>query len=339
MSAKVVSQEEVDALMRGFDSASADPPTARPGAIPLRPGEAVSLSLGSPSPARVGPRPAWREGPRPIDALLAPRVRPAAAVALRSPVRARHPVSGDVTDYWPAYADVLSNVVLNLLFLVAIFTMGLVVLNQEVIRVQVRLAEERARAILEQRRAETQAQTRPRAEPRPTPPAEPVAALPPEPAPPRAAEPAPAAERPVREFTIRRAPSTAPVPAPTPVPRAGTPSPALTAEAAATGLVGGRFVARLTFDLRDASWPVGRPLVGADSISAEDRRALVAFAPADNRRLMTQAFSRLSSVRSAMVAAGVPARNIVLRIAPLPPELEGDEVASSSVYVINLGGS
>jgi len=338
MNAKVVSQEEVDALMRGFDAGSADPAPPRPGAIPLRPGEAVAVPL-EPPPARSRPRPVWSEGPRPIDALLTRRPRAAAAPAGWFPLRARRPAEREVTDYWPAYADVLSNVVLNLLFLVAILTMGLVVLNQEVIRVQVRLAEERARAIIEQRRLEARAPVRPSPEPGQRLPAVPETAPPSQPAAPPAvapAETAPAPERPVREFTMRRAPSASPAPAVAPL--SATPSPPITAEGAAIGLVGGRFVARLTFDLRETAWPAGRPIVGAESVSLEDRRALVAFAPPDNRRLMTQAFSRLSSVRSAMLAAGVPARNIVLRIAPLPQELEGDEIASSSVYVINLGG-
>jgi hypothetical protein len=255
-------------------------------------------------------------------------------------VRARGLATRGGIDYWPSYADVLSNVVLSLLFLVGIFTIGLVVLNQEVIRVQVRLAEERARAIIEQRRLEPRLPARPSPEAGQRLPAVPETAPPVQPAAPPAvapAEAAPAPERPVREFAMRRAPSAAPAPAVAPL--SATPGPPLTAEGAALGLFGGRFVARLTFDLRETSWPAGRPMVGAENVSAEDRRALVAFAPADNRRLMTQAFSRLSSVRGAMLAAGVPARNIVLRIAPLPPELEGDEAASSSVYVINLGGS
>ena len=62
----------------------------------------------------------------------------------------------------------------------------------------------------------------------------------------------------------------------------------------------------------------------------------MAFAPADNRRQMSDAFGRLTSVRNQMVANGVAPQRIVLRLAPLPPELEGDELAARTVYVINL---
>jgi len=48
-------------------------------------------------------------------------------------------VTREEINFWPAYVDALINVVLNLLFLVGVFTIGLVSLNGEAF-----LAEQRA---------------------------------------------------------------------------------------------------------------------------------------------------------------------------------------------------
>jgi hypothetical protein len=321
--------------MRGFEPEPADPLDAPPGSTRLLPGQSVGLSLDlPPQPRRT--LPIWRTTPRPIESWPFATSRPLVPVAGRRTGRRPEPSVWTTTDYWPAYADALSNVVLNLLFLVGLFTMGLVVLNQEVIAKQLKLAEERARALLLQ--PEARPRPAPAPVPVPVPVAPPVAALP-APPPPQAPAPAPvpepAADRPVREFAMRRDR----LPAAPASPAAGLPVPSAAPEAVAQATMGGRFVTRLTFDLRETAWPAGRPIVGAEGLAPGDRRALVAFAPADNRRLMTEAFSRLTSVRNQMVASGVAARDIVLRIAPLPPELDGDEIAARTVYVINLGGS
>jgi hypothetical protein len=147
-----------------------------------------------------------------------------------------------------------------------------------------------------------------------------------------------AAPRPQREFAIRNE-AVAPSAGPAAGRSATSGDQRRIAESAAQTLVGGRHAATLVFDLRETRWPRSRPIVGAEQIGPDDRRALVVFAPAGNRRLMAEAFSRLTSVREAMVASGVPASRIDLRIAPVPPELENDDSVSGSVFVINLGGS
>ena len=330
---KVVTQEEVDALMRGFELESVEAPAAPAGSTRILPGQSVGLSLDLPAQPRRAV-PTWRTSPRPIESWPWAAPRPAVPALGWRP--SRRPAQGvpSTTDYWPAYADALSNVVLNLLFLVGLFTMGLVVLNQEVIAKQLKLAEERARALLMQREATPRPPPAVALPPPVAPAPAPVAAAPAAPPPP--VTPEPVAEQPVREFAMRRERA----PAATATAPSGAPAaPTTTPEALAQAAMGGRFVTRLTFDLRETAWPAARPMAGAEGLTPGDRRALVAFAPLDNRRLMTEAFSRLTSVRNQMVASGVAARDIVLRIAPLPPELEGDEVAARTVYVINLGGS
>ncbi len=50
-------------------------------------------------------------------------------------------------NFWPAYVDALINVVLNLLFLVGVFTIGLVVLNGEAFNQEKKMAELKVRAM------------------------------------------------------------------------------------------------------------------------------------------------------------------------------------------------
>ena len=349
---RVVSREEVDALL-GFELPPGPPPGAGRDGTVLTPGQRVALHLELPVPPGRA-RAARRAAPRPLDAWPQAKLRPAAVAAwLRRPAadRASEPVG---TDFWPAYADVLSNVVLNLLFLVGTLTLGLVVLNQQVVGFQKRLSELEAQGLLAPRRPEQAApaaSTSARVAVEPAIPPRPAAveaaataasaALPPSPPPTAGGAPAVAANtarQAQREFAMRS--DTAPLPG---GPAAGSAATATerrqVAEALAQNVVGGRHAATLVFDLRETRWPRSRPIVGAEQLTPDERRALVAFAPSANRRLMAEAFSRLASVREAMIASGVPAGRIDLRIAPVPPELENDESVSGSVYVINLGGS
>lgn len=344
----VISREEVDALLGvGLESEPGDA-TVRDGTV-LTPGQRMPLRLDLPHPParlRAGRHPAQR----PIDAWPEASLPPAAvAVWLRRPGGGRT-AEGSGIDFWPAYADVLSNVVLNLLFLVGTLTLGLIVLNQEVIGFQKRLAEaaalEAARpsrspappvrgdAAAQAAAAPAAATAAPMPPPTPAQPAPAVAAVPAAPAAP-ARE---AAARPQREFSMRNEPAAAAAGSAGAAALGGAERRQL-AEARAQSAVGGRHAATLVFDLRETRWPASRPIVGGEGLGPEDRRALVAFAPAANRRLMAEAFSRLASVREAMIASGVPAARIDLRIAPVPPELEDDESVSGSVYVIKLGGS
>lgn len=52
-------------------------------------------------------------------------------------------------NFWPGYVDALINVVLNLLFLVGVFTVGLVVLNLQVAMVQREMARQEIRQMIE----------------------------------------------------------------------------------------------------------------------------------------------------------------------------------------------
>ncbi len=351
MQNRVISREEVDALL-GFEAArDAAPEDVRDGTV-LTPGRRVDLQLDLPAPP-PRTRASRRAAARPIDSWPEAKLRPAAvAVWLRRPTQGRASESAGV-DFWPAYADVLSNVVLNLLFLVGTLTLGLVVLNQEVVGFQKRLAELASQGLPPPSRAAQAAPppvgpapgaVAPTAAPLPAAvaasaaPALPVPATTPAPLAARPSVAQEAAPRPQREFAIRNE-AAAPSSGPAGGGAVTTTDRRQIAQSAAQTFVGGRHAATLVFDLRETRWPRSRPIVGAEQLGSGDRRALVAFAPVGNRRLMAEAFSRLASVREAMVASGVPATQIDLRIAPVPPELENDDSVSGSVFVINLGGS
>jgi hypothetical protein len=340
---KVVTAEEIDALMRGLAAETGTEHPAVPGAATLRPGDRLTLAPNLPTLRSIGPSP-WHTVSRPIENWPERRLAelaPSPGVFHRPQTRP-FKATGQSIDFWPAYADALTNLVLQLLLLVGVITMGLVVVNREVIEQQLRLAQLRVSASNASR-----AQT---SEPHPLAAPQPAAV-----APPRASDPpdSPASpfdpDGPVATSSISRADPEGPPP------RRFTirPSPAasgqlagnVTAEAAAERLAGAaarpggavRHTLKLTFDLRETAWPEDRALDGAEALDPRDRRALVVFAPTDNRRLMTEAFNRLMSVRNRMIADGVPPANIVLRLAPVPDDIEGDVTAARTLYVVNLG--
>ena len=348
MVAQVVTAEEVSALMQGLPVEPDPPHPERAGAASLRPGQRVALALDVPTLRRRAPGP-WHTVPRPIESLTFQSIaaRLPESSAYRLPVRPLKRVRA-TTDFWPAYADALTNVVLHLLLLIGLVTMGLVVLNREVVDQQLRLAAQRAKA------AQSAELPPPPSQPEPEAPTTIASAqeaatstlqgglsTPGGPSQSEtnrraleAGEGVQAPESRQRKFTLQS-------PVATGVPTFGDSTPEVAAERFA-GLARPsgapvRFALKLTFDLRETSWPEDRAVDGAELLDPLERRALVAFAPKDNRRLMTEAFSRLMSVRNRMIASGVPAANIVLRLAPVPADIEGDVAAGRTVYVINLG--
>lgn len=52
-------------------------------------------------------------------------------------------------NFWPGYVDALINVLLNLLFLVGVFTVGLVVLNMQAAMIQKEEAKQEIREALQ----------------------------------------------------------------------------------------------------------------------------------------------------------------------------------------------
>lgn len=250
-------------------------------------------------------------------------------------------------NFWPGYVDALINVVLNLLFLVGIFLVGLVSFNSVALSVhrqavQWRLSDvldkpaqqarqDNARALLAgvDRQGPELALPPPQVQPKPfTPPMAkplPVPVMPPS-LPPSALplpEPVPAALPPtpvVREIRIAReaATSTSRL-APG---QGGVQSAARDAEQMSGG---GKAVAQLRFAINQYTVPEGSALSTALSQNPDAIWQLVVLTDPANDRLSREAYARLIAVRDQMLASGVPSERVRLRIVAAPtPSAELD---------------
>lgn len=259
-------------------------------------------------------------------------------------------------DYLPGFSDALSNVLLALLLVVGVIAMGLVSLNLDILSTQMKLAEQEVQRILLERQREA-ALARARGPGTGDSTIEPAAGsirLPPGMVPGVPASGGPTAQPGPGNFPFSRglqgdalsgggprvielsrsaneaAQATA---------RGQAATAALTgpiqADAVAQEVLGGAVIARLEFDLRDTSWAGDRALPSLDAVGPGEVRTLVTFADMGNRRQMAVAFSRLNSLRDALVRSGVPAASLKLRILQPPTALENDPAAVSSVYVID----
>lgn len=260
-------------------------------------------------------------------------------------------------DYLPGFSDALSNVLLALLLLVGVIAMGLVSLNLDILATQMKLAEEEAQRILLEKRREL-AMARARGPGTGDSPIEPPAGaitLPPGMVPGIPASGGGPAVRPGEgNFPFSRGVAgdamsgggakviqlaRSAVETEQAVARGEAASAAITGpirpDAIAQEVLGGAIIARLEFDLRDTSWTAGRSLPSMEPVRPGEVRTLVTFADMGNRRQMAVAFSRLNSLRTEMVQAGVSAASLKLRILQPPTALEGDPAAISSVYVID----
>jgi hypothetical protein len=259
-------------------------------------------------------------------------------------------------DYLPGFADALSNVLLALLLVVGVIAMGLVSLNLDIMATQMKLAEQEAQRILLERQREA-ALARARGPGTGDSTVEPPAGsikLPPGMLPGAPASGGPTAQPGPGNFPFSRGVqgdamsgggprvielSRSANEAARAAARGQAATAALTgpiqADAVAQEVLGGAVIARLEFDLRDTSWASDRTLPALDAVDPGEVRTLVTFADLGNRRQMAVAFSRLNSLRDALVRSGVPATSLKLRILQPPTALENDPAAVSSVYVID----
>ncbi len=249
-------------------------------------------------------------------------------------------------NFWPGYVDALINVVLNLLFLVGIFIVGLVSFNSVALSVhrqavQWRLSDvldkpaqqarqDNARALLAgvDRKGPEVALPPPQVQPKPlTPPMAkplPVPAMPPSlpPAVLPLPEPVAAALPPtpvIREIRIaREAAASASRLAPG---QGGVQSAARDAEQ----MSGGKAVAQLRFAINQYTVPEGSTLSAALAQNPDALWQLVVLTDPANDRLSREAYARLIAVRDQMLASGVPSERVQLRIVAAPtPSAELD---------------
>ena len=252
-------------------------------------------------------------------------------------------------NFWPGYVDALINVVLNLLFLVGIFIVGLVSFNSVALSVHRQAVQWRLSGVMDKPPAhERQANAREmlagidrKAPEEPLPPPQaPFKPLP-------LTKEAPTSVWPVPPLPLVLPPSPPPAPVaaalppPSPVVReiriaresGGT---ATRANAAPGGLQaaaraaeqmggGGQAVAQLRFAINQYTLADGAALSAALSQHPDADWQLVVFTDPANDRLSREAYARLLAVRDQMLAGGVPTERVQLRIAAAPvPSAELD---------------
>lgn len=242
----------------------------------------------------------------------------------------------EAPNYWPGYVDALTNVVLNLLFLIGVFTIGLVSLNMEVMNAEKKIAELETLSVV----AVTQIAA-PLPEVR-----KPVRAKPPgAPASQQLAEAAPAEiaqDRSQRRIVELRFYATLPASAV----EAGLPELAVQArepkvllvaespEAYVKRLVSGQLLGKLSFESQQFVWPQATVLPELTQGAPDDSWLLLMLADKENPRLLREAFSRLSSVRTAYLRAGVDGSKLRIQIDAVPPALRRVEGLENTVWIV-----
>lgn len=247
---------------------------------------------------------------------------------MSSPVR-------EEINFWPGYVDALINVLLNLLFLVGIFTVGLLVLNAEVAIVQKEAARQKISQVLSSSPvSERQKKVQQMLNELPPP----VQAMPAQalPVPVQQEQATVASEAPglTREIRIRRRvqlnESTRESAAESKQAVVQDDAP----ELALGRLTGGKVAAKLVFEL-DQFAPAPQTVLPADIRADSDRQwLLVVLSEPDNPRLAREAFARLMSVRNLMLQSGIAARQIQIKVRPRPATAAWPADVEQTVFIV-----
>ena len=249
------------------------------------------------------------------------------------------------TNYWPGYVDALINVLLNLLFLVGIFTVGLVTLNSQALILQKASAQLQVTEMLEgssgkQRQDKAQQillDMSPKPSPSPKPEsgiqtsAGPVSELQ---EPDLRLESAPMPPR-VAEIRIKRPQVVA-----ASQPERALPAAAPEAEGAATTqqrlslALGGTVVSQFAFGINEYDLPTHAAELPAGPWPQGVSYQLIALAESGNQRLSREAFFRVMSVRTALSQKMPQLGPLQVRIMPPPPDLASQDEWMRTVFLV-----
>lgn len=266
-------------------------------------------------------------------------------------------------NFWPGYVDALINVLLNLLFLVGIFTVCLLVLNAQVAIVQKEAARQKLNQLLadssvQERKQMTQdmlkalpsappQQSQPEIHEAPPPAAPQVQSVPQEAAisspvvkvlPAPMLEPSQVApdQGQTREIRIRRR---------TPVNEPSKESVAEIQPAAKTqsspdqwvdGLTGGRVVGQLVFAPQEFALSSQVSLPSELRADSAAQWQLVVVSEPDNPRLAREAFARLVAVRNQMLQSGFSGRQIQIKVRPRPVSADWSGEVERTVFIVAM---
>lgn len=233
-------------------------------------------------------------------------------------------------NFWPAYVDALINVVLNLLFLVGVFIIGLVVLNGEAFNQEKKIAELRVR--------EQHATDQPSESFRGVygalqviPAIAKISALP-------LSIPEKKVERENLEITEIRIAN----------PRATTGTSITTgargaaihseekAMEIARSMTSGKVLMRLDFEINQYITPKSFSPLSDMTTASNKKYLLLCIADSKNQRIAREAFARLMAVRTSLIQAGVSEAQIVVQAEQPTDESSLPANIDRSVFVIDL---
>ncbi len=233
-------------------------------------------------------------------------------------------------NFWPAYVDALINVVLNLLFLVGVFTIGLVVLNGEAFNQEKKMAELKVRE-MQLSEVPTSGVSGALGVIQTLPVIKKIAPL-------SFSEPEIKAERERLQVTeIRVAnPRTLSSTSPATDTRSETIKAEERAKGIAQSIASGKVVMRIEFDINQYTTPRNFSPSAEIVVANKNKYVLLCIADPHNQRMAREAFARLMAVRTSLTQAGVDASQIAIQVAqpsddiPLPTNID------RSVFVIDL---
>lgn len=243
----------------------------------------------------------------------------------------------EAPNYWPGFVDALVTVLLNLLFLVGVFTIGLVSLNLEVMIVQKKLAEEEARALLALKngmlplpqggvvRLTLAPQPKPQPAPQPMPlPAAPLVA---------------AGQARIQELKIQAPPGNAEqlnlsANKASRADGAADLSKIADMKAYLEQLTGGQLVERLAFEPQQFVWPTDRSIPVLDISTAQRGWIFVILTDKNNPRLVREAFNRLGSIRAESLRLGTAPDKVQIQIGAMPPDMGPALSFNDTVWIL-----
>lgn len=224
-----------------------------------------------------------------------------------------HDESSEI-NYWPAYVDALINVVLNLLFLVGVFTIGLVSLNQQALFAE-QEANKRKLEVLQETRSQQERQNLVKEMLRalPTPPPSPVPATP-------VTQVAIKFEQPqITEIKLKATPK-AQGGTDIEIAKSASNTTLTSIEQHVATLAAGGELSRINFEINqyakpsDWGWPNE-----VKTRATQKAWSLYVLTDPSNIRLSREAFERLMFVRTALIKAGALPENVQMKVT-LPPD-------------------
>lgn len=233
-------------------------------------------------------------------------------------------------NFWPAYVDALINVVLNLLFLVGVFTIGLVVLNGEAFNQEKKMAQLKVKE-MQSTDQSTQDAIGAISILKVMPVLAPIAPL---------TLPIPAKHSDAERYQVTEIRVTNP--------RNNTRSEAEAeskkeitkaeekAKMVAQSIASGKVVMRIDFDINQYTTPKNFSPSADIVVANKNKYLLLCIADPTNQRMAREAFARLMAVRMSLTQAGVDGSHIAIQVAQANDNNGSIPNIERSVFVIDL---